>query len=305
VSIGALPNIAGGLSIGACPAYCDPRYAPRCSNDCMENVSRQVSAPCRSGTTGSLFAGSIASWRYSASGIASAPTAWIYGIALEHTGTGQDCEQQRCPQYCDSKYFPGCCNDCKAACNVCGMTDCSQCPGGECYCPPGNTTCLEWREKCKCPSSGSPFSPLSGGGSCGLEPCDAENSETLLMPTFRRALSSAYVNTSRLPTEVPCVVAPGLSTPVPVPSSGSSALVTVRDVDDHGGFITGLWVTCQETGVTYPSAQSVEYFADSVADRTFSTPGGVGISQADNQAHNFGPGSTTSWGVLNIEVHRV
>ena len=85
--------------------------------------------------------------------------------------------------------------------------------------------------------------------------------------------------------DLPCDSPPGGPVPPPVPSSGLSCNVGIKDQSTF--FVRGLPIRCAETGVTLTSACSaLQFFLPSFGPFNFSTPGGAGIQCAPTP-HGF------------------
>jgi hypothetical protein len=95
---------------------------------------------------------------------------------------------------------------------------------------------------------------------------------------------------------LPCTPPPGGPVPVPVPSSGATQVVKIVD-GVHGQDISGLSITCSNTGVTVNAGCSYATFyrASMFTAQTYSTPGGNGTQcMSPHQVHVYSSGSTTT-----------
>ena len=95
---------------------------------------------------------------------------------------------------------------------------------------------------------------------------------------------------------LPCNPPPGGPVPPPVPSSGNKQSLAVVD-EVHNSSISGLLITCANTGVTLTSqCSAVDFFRPFTGGPfTYSTPGGAGTRcTVPLDSHNYSSGSVTS-----------
>ena len=157
------------------------------------------------------------------------------------------------------------------------------------YAPVCTNDCFIQMEKCR--------------GTCGIERVHT-NSVINGMP---RAGIGDVGNGGDAPPPLPCSPPPGGPVPPPVISSGSSQAVSIAAGAD--GAISGLLITCLETGVSLVSqCGGVTFFRPSfMVSNTFTTAGGGGARcSTPFDGHNYSGGSaTTSTPMVAVPVTRI
>lgn len=206
----------------------------------------------------------------------------------------QDCPTV-CITLCDPKYFPRCSNDCMEQAKCCsgGGDNGGGNGGGSCptvcpdYCDPKyapgcSNDCYEQRTSCSCGAgSGSNSPPPKSTQMMGMRPLGIGGP---------------------VPPNSPCSPPVGIG-PVLVPASGLPQSVVVYDFVGNSQ-ISGLLVTCAETGVSMLSSCNVlTFFRPTAGSYSYSTPGGAGNRCSfPMNGHNYSSGLTSTASQVSIRV---
>jgi hypothetical protein len=206
----------------------------------------------------------------------------------------QDCPTH-CPDLCDPKYLPACSNDCYEPRKCCSGGDGDGGGGGggggdvcptvcpdTCdpkYLPRCSNDCQEQMSSCSCSSGGS------GTGSNPWGPKVNGLDQGMMAPAPAPPASIT-----------PCSPPDGTA-PVLVPDSTSPYSGTVTINPFSFASLTGLRVTCVETGVTlvYDCGFVTFFHNDNIGNKTYTCPGG--------RATNCPPGmGTGNWGSGSVSA---
>lgn len=312
MSMGMAPNIGGGLSLGACPSYCDPKFAPRCTNDCLENMAQQTGSPCGGTTAASRYTSAPLN---DTGGNCGGGGGGGGGIGGKGGFTASSMSFALIPRYADPRYLPRRANYIQIqGIGICPPNDCDECPDGRCICIMmcchgwcGHPHCCSCCVKPWCTGDGGGGGDGDdGGGDCGdgdihilggdMRPGRyALGGPSAGLTDVGASMRIAFANSSRVPLSIPCSPPPALRLPPAVPGSGSgfgAGVLPQRFDGAHFISICGLYVTCAETGVTLISdGNALQFYSSSSGTASFSTPGGPGGECPSSSGHTYSSGT--------------